>query len=281
MKIINHHKESLKKIRIPLGIGNALILTYPAGITDAVWVKDRIPDLLRGKGGIPVKSSRFTTVLQFRHSQSGELFYCKDFHDRGIKDKIKNLFGFHRSRKAFRAGKILLQKGFLTPLPVMYGTEHTFFFMKKNFLITKEVPGERTYQYFQSRFQLPLSIEQYTEKRALISAAGKEIGRLHRHGIFHGDLRVGNIIINGTGSSVRLYFIDNERTRHYRNIPERKRFQNLVQLNMVLLPQITRTDRLRFLNAYLTETAALVLRRKEILRQIGKMTQKRYENKFR
>src|SRR4030042_2781013 len=139
MKIINHHKESLKKNRIPLGIGNALILTYTAGITDAVWVKDRIPDLLRGKDGIPVKSSRFTTVLQFRHSQSEEIFYCKDFHDRGIKDKIKNLFGFHRSRKAFRAGKILLQKGFLTPLPVMYGTEHTIFFTKKNFLITKAV----------------------------------------------------------------------------------------------------------------------------------------------
>jgi tRNA A-37 threonylcarbamoyl transferase component Bud32 len=126
-----------------------------------------------------------------------------------------------------------------------------------------------------------LSIEQYTEKRALISAAGKEIGRLHRHGIFHGDLRVGNIIINGTGASVRLYFIDNERTRHYGNMPERKRFKNLVQLNMVLLPQITRTDRLRFFNAYLTENAALMLRRKEILRQIGKMTQRRYENKFR
>jgi uncharacterized Rmd1/YagE family protein len=50
---------------------------------------------------------------------------------------------------------------------------------------------------------------------------------------------------------------------------------------MVLLPQITRTDRLRFFNAYLTENAALMSRRKEILRQIGKMTQRRYENKFR
>jgi hypothetical protein len=64
-------------------------------------------------------------------------------------------------------------------------------------------------------------------------------------------------------------------------MPERKRFKNLVQLNMVLLPQITRTDRLRFFNAYLTENAALMSRRKEILRQIGKMTQRRYENKFR
>ena len=278
MKIINHHKESLKKKSIPLGIGSTLILTYPAGITDAVWVKDRILDLLRGKDGIPVKSSRFTTVLQFEHLESGELFYCKVFHDRGIKDKIKNVFGFHRSRKAFRAGNILFQKGFLTPLPVMYGTHHTFFFLKKNFLITKAVPGERTYQYFQSRFRLPLSIEQHTEKRELISAAGHEVGRLHRHGIIHGDLRVGNIIIDGTGSSARLYFIDNERTRHYRDIPERKRLKNLVQLNMVLLPQITRTDRLRFFNAYLTENAALVLRRREILRQIGTMTQKRYED---
>lgn len=281
MKITGHHKGLLKRIRIPAGLGSALILTYPAEESDGLWVKDRILSLLHGKDGIPVKSSHFTTVLQFRHPRSGELFYCKIFHDRSIKDTIKNVFGFLRSRKEFRAGNALLQKGFLTPVPVLCGAEHTLFFMKKNFLITKAVPGERTYQYFQSRFQVPLSPEQYAEKRALISAAGREIGRLHRQGIVHGDLRVGNIIINGTGSSAKFYFIDNERTMHYRDIPERKRLKNLVQLNMVRLPQITKTDRLRFLNAYLSENAALAIRRKEICLQVGTLTQKRHENKLR
>jgi hypothetical protein len=68
---------------------------------------------------------------------------------------------------------------------------------------------------------------------------------------------------------------------HYREIPERKRLKNLVQLNMVRLPQITKTDRLRFINAYLSENAALAISRKEICLQVGTMTQKRHENKLR
>lgn len=279
MRITNRHNGLLQKTRIPTGGGSALILYYPAGHADEPWLKDMVFNLLQGREGTPVKSSRFTTVFQFRNPKSGELFYCKVFHDRSIKDTIRNIFGFNRSRREFRADNVLLQKGFLTPLPIMFGAEYTGLFMKKNFLITKAVSGERTYQYFQSHFQVPLSIERVAEKRDLICAAGREIGRLHRQGICHGDLRVGNIIIDGAGSSARFFFIDNERSMHYSEIPEKKRLRNLVQLNMVRLPQITKTDRVRFFDAYLAENAVLALRRKEILRKIATMVQKRYEGK--
>lgn len=264
-----------------MGIGRSLILKFSVFDDDAKWLKDRVPDLLQGKDVIPVKSSRFSTVLQVRHPKSGEIFYLKEFHDRGVKDRIKRLFGFLRSKRAFSAGEILVRNNFLSPLPVMYGMEKTLLFIKKNFLITKGVSGERTYQYFQARFHLPLSPEMYAEKRALLCAAGSEIGRLHGMGIFHGDLRVGNVIIDREGSSARFYFIDNERTRQYRMLPEKKRLKNLIQLNMVLLPQITRTDRLRFFNSYLSENQFLLPKKKELLREVDRMTRKRHESKIR
>ena len=74
------------------------------------------------------------------------------------------------------------------------------------------------------------------KRGALIYKAGHEIGRLHRAGIFHGDLRVGNLIIEGYGPAAKIYFIDNERTMRYGILSADKRLKNLVQLNMVGLP---------------------------------------------
>ncbi len=273
------NKKPETKIKIRFGIGKSLILLF-SGLNNLLWIKENIFDLLNGKEGVPVKSSHYTTVLKFQNQKTGEIFYFKEFHDRCIKDKINKFFRRIRSKRAFRAGQLLLKNGFFTPLPVVYGTEKIFCFIKKNFLITKEVSGERTYQYFQKYFQPSFSAELLAEKRALMYAAGHEIGRLHRMGIFHGDLRVGNIIINGKGSSAQFFFIDNERTRQYRVIPERKRVKNLVQLNMVLLPQITRTDRLRFFNTYIAENPMLSAQKKSIIRTILRITKKRHDNKL-
>jgi serine/threonine protein kinase len=146
-------------------------------------------------------------------------------------------------------------------------------------MVTREVPGERTYQYFRNRFASDLSCELIAEKRALLNAVGHEIGRLHRSGICHGDLRVGNIIIDGKGSAARFFFIDNEKTRRYKTLRKRKRLKNLVQLNMVLLPQITKTDRLRFLNAYIEENVHLIPEKKDLIKSIYRTTQKRYQKK--
>jgi tRNA A-37 threonylcarbamoyl transferase component Bud32 len=52
------------------------------------------------------------------------------------------------------------------------------------------------------------------EKKELISAFGREIGRMHRFGWFHGDLKWSNILIKekketgGGGSDKNFYFLD-------------------------------------------------------------------------
>jgi len=268
-----------QKYRIHSGRGKSLNLLF-SGVDDSGWFQERILSLLKRKEGVPVKSSRFATVLKFENPDTGEEFFFKEFHERGLKDKLKKFFCSTRSRRAFRAGQVLLAKGFLTPVAVVEGIEKTLFFKGRDFLITQAVPGERTYQYFAAHFRTPLPYETVADKRALIDAAGREIGRLHRAGIFHGDLRVGNIIIDGRSSTARFFFIDNERTQFYREIPEKKRLKNLVQLNMVLLPQITRTDRLRFLRGYLSVNPELVSRRKETVRKVRVLTEKRVREKF-
>lgn len=273
--MVKKNPEKIVKIKSGFGKSVTLLFSEP----NKVWLKDEILSLLNRKTGVPVKSSQITTVLRFENPENSEIFYFKEFHSRGLKDIIKNLFGYTRSKKDFMGGQLLLEHGFPTPAPVLRGFEKSFFLIRRNFFITKGVPGERTYQYFKSLFTRPLSAEMITEKRALLHVAGREIGRLHNAGIFHGDLRVGNMIINGRGSSAGIFFIDNERTQYSEVLPLKKRLKNLVQLNMVRLPQITGTDRLRVFNAYLMENPELLPDKKRLLREIRRMTERRLRAK--
>lgn len=243
---------------------------------DSLWLQDRVPYLLDKKEGTLVRSSRFTTVLEFKNPKTGVLFYFKEFHDRDVMEKLKAIFRSTRAKRAYEAGKQLLKHGFYTPIPLMYGVRKSFCLYTTNFLITTSADGENTYKYFETRFPLPLSVDSFNEKRALIKTAGHEIGRLHRTGFFHGDLRVGNIIIQEKGSSAKFFIIDNERTIYCKSIPERKRIKNLVQINMARFPQITKSDRLRFLNAYISENPLLLSSREELIRKIHYLTERRH-----
>ncbi|MFA4917837.1 MAG: lipopolysaccharide kinase InaA family protein [Thermodesulfovibrionales bacterium] len=271
--------DKLNKNRIHTSTSGTLLLFFydPDSI---LWMEERIPALLTRQDGIPVRSSQFATVMQFENPLTGEAFYYKEFHNRGLKDLLKNLVGLTRSKRAFTAGHQLLKFGFPTPEPVLHGVVRIFFFIRKNFMITRAVSGDRTYEYFKHRYNLPLPPELLEEKRALIYKAGHEIGRLHRAGIFHGDLRVGNLIIEGYGPASKIYFVDNERTMRYGILSADKRLKNLVQLNMVGLPHISNTDRLRFMNAYLKENPELEPTAREMIRKIIGKTKKRLQKKY-
>ena len=271
--------NKLNKNRIHTRTSGTLLLFFydPDRI---LWMEEIIPALLTRQDGIPVRSSQFATVMQFENPLTGEAFYYKEFHNRGIKDLLKNLVGLTRSKRAFTAGHQLLKFGFPTPEPVLHGVVRIFFFIRKNFMITRAVSGDRTYEYFKHRYNLPLPPELLEEKRALIYKAGHEIGRLHRAGIFHGDLRVGNLIIEGYGPASKIYFVDNERTMRYGILSADKRLKNLVQLNMVGLPHISNTDRLRFMNAYLKENPELEPTAGEMIRKIIGKTKKRLQKKY-
>ena len=274
MRKAERNNNAEQEIKVRTGPVCSLVL-FSCGPHDVSWVREKIIDLTKGQGGRHVKSSRFATVMQFENPLTEETFYYKEFHNRGLKDLLKSLVGITRSKRAFIAGRQLLQSGFPTPEPVLHGVVKTVFFIRKNFMITMAVSGDKTYEYFKHRYHLPVPVELLEEKRGVIYAAGREVGRLHRAGIFHGDLRVGNLIIDGYGQAAKIYFVDNERTKHYETLSAGKRLKNLVQLNMVGLPHISSTDRLRFMNSYLKENPELEPTAREMIRKIIGKTKKR------
>ena len=104
--------------------------------------------------------------------------------------------------------------------------------------------------YIGKHWQRPLLADEISAKRRYIKKFGTMIGELHKNGICHGDLRVNNILVRETKDDVIFYFVDNERNTLFRKIPRRLIKKNLVQINMIQSPHISRQDKLRFFQAY-------------------------------
>jgi hypothetical protein len=101
---------------------------------------------------------------------------------------------------------------------------------------------------------------------------------MHRAGIIHGDLRPGNVLARKVADGWEFFFLDNERTRKWPWLPMRLRLKNLVQINM--LPEgISRTDRMRFFQAYMLANPSVCAAYKEWAERIMTRTRRRFRRK--
>ena len=87
-------------------------------------------------------------------------------------------------------------------------------------------------------------------RRATLTMLGREVGRLHRCGLVHGDLTPFNIFVR-RGEPVGLIFIDHERTRRAPWLNRRRaELRNLVQLGHFPFARISRADQMRVYRAW-------------------------------
>jgi tRNA A-37 threonylcarbamoyl transferase component Bud32 len=115
--------------------------------------------------------------------------------------------------------------------------------------------------------------------RALLKEIGRQTGALHACGFGHGDLRLSNILVCFEVERPLIYFLDNERTTFYGNVPERIVVKNLTQINVDSIQRLSATDRLRIFKAYLQAAEISASRRdqRKILGKIFKRTHKRLQ----
>jgi serine/threonine protein kinase len=171
--------------------------------------------------------------------------YYKEFLSRSPLEGIKSLFRGSRCQRAISKGEMLRQRGFHTPVVCCWGERGG-----RHFMVTEGIDAPGLGDYISKNWQQPLSGTKIAAKRRFIQKFGKEIGDLHKNGIYHGDLRVNNILVQESKDEVIFYFLDNERNGLFTEIPRRLIRKNLVQLNMIQSPNVTRQDRLRFFQAY-------------------------------
>jgi tRNA A-37 threonylcarbamoyl transferase component Bud32 len=106
------------------------------------------------------------------------------------------------------------------------------------------------------------------ERDRFLARFAREVRRLHRTGVYHGDLKATNVLV----ADGAILFVDLDRVRFREEIAERDRIFNLAQLNAAVTPPLTRTDRLRFLRAYFGACASLRKRERLWIREIMKIS---------
>ncbi len=179
-----------------------------------------------------LKSSELAQVYRFEFRN--KIYYHKAFLQRSRWEPIKNVFKGTRAERSFKGHLLLEKNGFGTPKVVVVGKKGT-----SNFMITEAMADERGGRaYWQE--SLPVAEARgktFITKRNLIQSLGCTIGKLHAAGIFHGDLRLNNMGIDSKKPGKwQFEFIDNERTRKFKRLPDTRRIKNLVQLCMSVTP---------------------------------------------
>lgn len=188
------------------------------------------------EGWVSLQSSNNTKVWKFQRHDNSYIF--KEYLARSYYENIKALFAGTRAKKAWGNGKMLIEQGFQTPRLWFFGEKKYGFFPFRNFLVVEFISDSSvSFVFIRNNFCHPLSSEDIHRKRLFISSLGLCIGTMHKKGIFHGDLRQGNILVKYHKDDPVFYFIDNERNRYFpRGIPDRLRMKNLVQINMIAYP---------------------------------------------
>ena len=91
-----------------------------------------------------------------------------------------------------------------------------------------------------------------SEKRSMLMALGREVGKMHRAGLFHGDMHLNNVLYRTDEEEITFSWIDNEEGRRFSRLPFRCRVHDLNHINRYR-HAMTLTDRMRIWRGYLAE----------------------------
>ena len=188
-----------------------------------------------------VNSSAFARVAVNHHLQ----LYYKEFLPRSPIESLKALVRGSRAERARKNGAALLYAGIEAPANIFWGKLPG----GRQYLYTAAAPGEGITQWLRHTLT-ERSGEQLQRRRQLLVALGTFIGRVHATGFIHGDLRPGNVLACLQHESFRFTLIDNESNVQKVPPPGKMLLRNLMQLNMLLPSDISRTDRMRFFRAW-------------------------------
>lgn len=244
----------------------ALNAEFPLGILhDAIEAANDFNGI-RG----PFKRARSSSAARVhiaRVAFGGRAFtlYVKEYLFRSAVDKLKHLVRPGRARRAFEAAELLEKNKLTCPAVVALCEQGGLFLPARQFLITLEVPNALPVLDFYIEEPDPRS------RAKLSSALGIFVGRMHALGISHGDLRIGNLLVQDNGGRFQFFLLDNERTLRHHRIPRSLRIKNLVQLNMHE-PDISAADRRRFFKAYLEHNPGCRREKSRLIREIITLT---------
>ena len=178
--------------------------------------------------------------------QDGEERICvKQFCSPRLWDRLKERFRLSKGMKAWVSGNGLRVRGMSTIKTLALMERKGWSDWPESFLVMKVLEqGQELDRYILKGFGT------LKEKRDFIQVSAKWLSRFHRMDLYHRDMKTCNIFVSEGDKTWDFNLLDLEDVSLDKRVKEEMLFKNFLQLNTSTPRIITRTDRLRFFEAY-------------------------------
>ncbi|MBI5864141.1 MAG: hypothetical protein HZB38_06505, partial [Planctomycetes bacterium] len=196
---------------------------------------------------------------------------------------LRRLFPPSRSWRGWTIGHGLLHRDLPAARPLAILERKRGPFVRDNLLLTEFVPDAQPLdEYLRAQARIRRPHDWFAAKRELIRIVVRELRRLQDRGFLHRDCKASNILI-ASGLTPRLVWIDMDGIRPDRRRNEQDRLRPLMRLHVSLaeLPEITRTDRARFLKAYCARFGARTDEWRRCWRVLAELSTRKLEQRER
>ncbi|CAN5902456.1 hypothetical protein BH23PLA1_BH23PLA1_30480 [soil metagenome] len=248
------------------------------------WVRPPWRSALLGPSGLRLdewrRSGRLKTVKQgpqrivYRADLPEGTVYVKHFLVPGWREKLRQWFRRGKGRNEARRAVWLSALGVPTITPIALGERRQRRFLFENYLISPEIPDTIPLDRFVEQVLPMMNAERAARLRIRLARSLADLtARLHQAGLVHADFHPGNVLVRlDEQDQPHLAMIDLDALRFRGRLGPRRTRENLALLNHYFWIRSARSDRLRFLLAYLSARGEAPGDVRKFARQIERST---------
>ncbi|HWO43596.1 MAG TPA: glycosyltransferase [Candidatus Eisenbacteria bacterium] len=170
--------------------------------------------------------------------------------------RLASLVRLSRALKALKGAAVLEGAGVAAATPLAAVERRRWAMLTKSFFFSEEVAGgARSDLYWREQLKPLTGPAAFKRRRQFLTALAGLLRRLHAAGVYHGDLKATNIVVQPSGAAERFYLLDLEGVRACWYLSRRRRIKNFVQLNRTLGRLLSASEKLHVLRSYLDGVA--------------------------
>ncbi|MGR3179225.1 MAG: lipopolysaccharide kinase InaA family protein [Candidatus Anammoxibacter sp.] len=200
---------------------------------------------------VSVTAFRITDNVDNGDEKSFDGTICvKEHKNPGVFRQIREAVLASRGKKAWYAANGFVVRKQATPMSIALVEIRKWGLLKSSLVISEYIEqATLVYIYVSNCLSTSAGV---TRKRNFIEAFARSFKNIHKEGIFHADLKGGNILVKEIGETGwEFFYLDLDRVSFKKSVTKYEIIKNLTQLNASLPNEFSFSDRMRFYKNYL------------------------------